>query len=104
MSGPARQPAETWTEPAAETLTLMEAIGIARRTVAALTDLPLDAVASSERHPEGGWRVVVDAIESPARLGDNDLIASHEVVLGADGALLGFSRLRRYRREEADPA
>jgi len=92
-----------WAEPqSAQPLTLLEALAVARRTVSMLTDCPVDGIAQSARRAEGGWRVVVDAIEAPARMGDNDLLSAHEVLLAADGELEGFSRLRRYHREDGD--
>jgi hypothetical protein len=91
---------ESWTEESRAPVRLLEAIAIARRTVAMLTELPIDSVAGCERTAGGGWRIVVDAVEAKARMGDDDLLATHEVILAADGELAGFSRLRRYRRED----
>jgi hypothetical protein len=79
---------------------LVEAIAIARRCTEDLTSLPVDGISASGRHGENGWRVVVEVIESPARLGDNDLISKHEVLLSGDGELTGFSRIGRYHRED----
>ena len=85
---------------AASPAALPEAIRIARRAVSAVTDLPIDAVAHTEFTDEKTWKVVVDVIESRARMGDNDLLAAFEVHIGADGEVLFCSRSRRYRREE----
>jgi len=79
---------------------LLDAIAIARKTAADLTGHPVDGIAASGRHGEGGWRVVVDVIESPARMGENDLLSSHEVLLTGAGEVIGFSRVSRHHRED----
>ena len=89
-----------WSSEAVGPVALVEAIAIARRATAEMTGLPLDGISSSGRHGEGAWRIVVEVIESPARLGDNDLISMYEVLLTEQGELTGFSRLGRYHRED----
>lgn len=89
-----------WEQEAAGPVALVEAIAIARRCTREMTGLPIDGISASGRHGEQGWRVVVEVIESPARLGDNDLISMHEVLLTAAGELTGFSRIGRYHRED----
>lgn len=91
---------EAWADEAAGPVALVEAIAIARRCTGEMTGLPIDGISASGRHGEGGWRVVVEVIESPARLGDNDLISMHEVLLTEQGELTGFSRVGRYHRED----
>ena len=46
--------------------------------------------------------MVVDLVESVARMGENDLLAAYEVTIGVDGELKHFTRLRRYRREDME--
>lgn len=70
----------------------------ARQAVAFFTELPIDAVASCKPAPPG-WIAHVDVVESRARLGDNDLIATYEVRLTQAGEVEGLTRLRRYRRD-----
>lgn len=77
-----------------------EAVAIARRTVHGITELPIDAVSHCQRQDDQTWNVVVDVIESAARLGDNDLVAAFEVRIDQHGEVLSCSRTRRYRREE----
>lgn len=77
-----------------------EAMGIARRSVAAMMDLKIDTVSHCELEDGGAWKVVVDVVESAARMGDNDLLAAYEVTIAPDGDLKHFTRLRRYRRED----
>ena len=81
-------------------LTLVEAMSLARRSVALFTELKIDGVASCERS-EAGWRVVVDVVEAAARMGDNDLLASYEVAIGADGEVERYARVARYHRDDA---
>jgi hypothetical protein len=84
------------------TPTLLEAMGAARRAVTAMTGLEVDSVSHCEKAETGIWLVVVDVIESMARMGDNDLLAAYEVQIGGDGALSKFTRLKRYHREDRD--
>jgi|OM-RGC.v1.030106429 Gas vesicle synthesis protein GvpO. len=82
-------------------LSLVEAMSLARRSVALFTELKVDQVATIEPAEQGGWRVVVDVIEAAARMGDNDLIASYEVILGAQGEVARYARIGRYHRDDA---
>ncbi len=89
--------------PDAETgkaLTLVEAMSLARRSVALFTELKVDSVATCERGEEG-WRVVVDVVEAAARMGDNDLLASYEVIIADAGEVRRYGRVGRYRRDDA---
>jgi hypothetical protein len=81
-------------------LGLAGAIARARDELSVLTQLPLDAVASTRRLPDGGWSIVMDLIESPARMGDNDLLSTYEVELGDAGDVTRIERIARYRRED----
>jgi len=96
---PARAPDPAWAREAAAPIGLMEAMRLARAAAAELSGLPVDGIAASARTPEGGWRIVVDVIESPARMGENDLLSAQELLFAPDGALEGYARLNRYRRE-----
>jgi hypothetical protein len=95
-----RDPHAAWERETTGPVALIEAIAIARRCTAEMTGLPIDGISASGRHGDGGWRIVVEVIESPARLGDNDLISMHEVLLTDQGELTGFSRVGRYHRED----
>ena len=83
-------------------LSMMEAVGLAKSAVASMTILPFDSVGGCERQTEGGWTVAVDVIESVARMGDNDFLATYVVHLDAMGDLLNLTRTRRYHREDRD--
>ena len=83
-------------------LSMKGAIGVAKEAVASLTILEFDSVGRCERRAEGGWTVMLDLIESVARMGDNDLLATYEVQIDADGEPVQVSRTRRYHREDRD--
>ena len=81
---------------------LRDAIAIARRAVAGITEQKIDAVALCEKQDGGVWHVVLDVIDSPARMGDNDLLAAFEVHIDESGEVVFCSRTRRYRREDRE--
>lgn len=81
-------------------LGLSGAIARAREEVSLLSQQPVDAVTRSEGDGNGGWVIVLDLLESPARLGDNDLLTTYEIVLDANGDAVRMERIARYKREE----
>lgn len=81
-------------------LTLPGAIAKARLAIGAITDAPIDAVRSCVKGGDGIWTATVEVIESPARLGDNDLLSAYEMKIDATGDLLEFQRTGRYHRED----
>ena len=91
--------AEAWAQDRAAPIALVQAMSIARAGAAELSGKPVDSVVSAEAAPDG-WRVQVDVVEGPARMGNNDLLATYDLRLAPDGALVGFDRVRRYHRED----
>lgn len=85
-------------------LTLPDAITKARLAIAAITTAPMDSVKSCVRDGDGHWVATVEVIESPARMGDNDLISAYEMTMDSRGELLGFQRVGRYHREDGAAA
>ena len=83
-------------------LSMMDAIVQAKTAVATMTVLQFDQIARCERQTDGGWTVVIDVVESVARMGDNDLLASYEVRIDAEGEPVNVARTRRYHREDRD--
>ncbi len=81
---------------------MIDAIGAARKFVSDLTRLPIDSLALCKEKDEGGWVIVFDVIESPARMGDNDLLSSYEIYLDSYLSMTHFARQRRYHREDRD--
>ncbi len=51
---------------------------------------------------DDGWCVVVDVLELPRIPDTTSLLASYEVRIDQDGELMGYRRVRRYRRGSAD--
>ncbi len=80
-------------------LSMMEAAHKAREAAAALSGASVDSVASCERR-ESTWVATVDVLETKARLDNNDLLSTYRIQLDGDGEIAGFSRLRRYYRNE----
>ena len=83
---------------------MAEAIAIAKAEIGAINDFPIDQVIRSERTADGGWRIVLEVIESPARMGENDFLAAFSISLDQIGSLAGIERVSRYRREESGGA
>lgn len=75
------------------------AIALARGAVESFTGQTIDAVAACSRL-DTGWRLLIDVVEAPARLGDNDLLATFEIELDAAGEVVAFRRTARYNRSE----
>lgn len=86
-------------EVAAPPLNTLRVTVLAKEAVHAITGFKADAVSRCEKK-ENGWRAVVDALESKARVGDNDLISTYEIELDLAGEVTGYKRLRRYYRTD----
>lgn len=85
-----------------DALNMMGAISAAKAAVEAMTGQQTDSIVTCARATEGNWTVSVDVIESFARMGDNDLLATYQVELDAQAELINFNRLRRYHREDQE--
>ncbi len=83
-------------------LTMLEAIAAAKSAIGTMTGQTIDSVAQCARHDNDHWSVSIDVIESMARLGDNDLLATYQVEIGSNAELVQFNRVRRYHREDQD--
>ncbi|MCK0094104.1 gas vesicle protein [Yoonia sp. F2084L] len=83
-------------------LTMLEAIAAAKSAVNSMTGQDIDSIVQCSRSAETVWTVALDVIESLARMGDNDLLATYEVQIDAQANLIQFNRLRRYHREDKD--
>ncbi|MDX8348474.1 gas vesicle protein GvpO [Cognatiyoonia sp. IB215446] len=81
---------------------MLEAISAAKSAVSSMTGQSVDAIVECKRRDGNDWSVSIDVIESHARLGDNDLLATYLVEIGSSGEVVGFCRLRRYHREDRD--
>jgi hypothetical protein len=72
----------------------------AKETVCEITGRDVELVSKCEKDDQA-WTIVLDIIESKARISDNDMIASYELILDLAGDLQRYMRLRRYRRGDA---
>ena len=83
-------------------LGLNDAIAIARRSVVGIVDQQIDAISHCQKQDDESWHIVIDVVDSVARMGDNDLLAAFEVHVDPAGEVIFCSRTRRYRREDRD--
>ncbi|MBY8876113.1 gas vesicle protein GvpO [Actinacidiphila acidipaludis] len=67
-----------------------------------LVDHTVEGASAVTRRDDDGWRVGVDVIEVRRIPDTTSLMATYEVDLDSGGALLGYRRVRRYRRCDAD--
>lgn len=81
-------------------LVLMEALALAQRVAEQLSGRSVDSVVNSEPNDQGGWNIDIDVLEAKAKMGTNDLLSCFRIGLAPDGSLIGYSRLRRYHRED----
>jgi len=81
---------------------MLDAIVAAKSAVSSMTGQPVDSVVECTWLEESGWSVSIDVVESHARLGDNDLLATYQVEIDSNAELTRFSRLRRYHREDRE--
>ena len=77
-----------------------EALTRAREALAMINPAPVDCVSSCELREDGTWLATIDVIESPARMGDNDLLSSYEMTLKSTGDLVDLKRTARFYRED----
>lgn len=79
-----------------------EAARVAADNLGALIDHPLDGTSSIRRAEHDGWFVGLDVVEVRRIPDTTSLLATYEVELDAVGELVGYRRVRRYRRCDAD--
>lgn len=76
----------------------------AREEIAEMTGLEAEGVTSLEHVDDGTWRVTVEVLELSRIPETDDLLGSYAVELDEDGEVLGYRRLGRYARSQAEPA
>lgn len=79
-----------------------EAIRSARDVIAELTGKDPEGISGVGRADDGGWTISVDVVELARIPSSTDLLATYEVCLDADGALVDMERSRRYARNQID--
>lgn len=73
----------------------------ALRQMAELTGKEPEGV-SGVQPSDDGWTVTVDVVEDRRIPSTSDVLASYEAVLGEDGELMSYRRVRRYARGRGD--
>ena len=76
----------------------------AREELADITGLEAEGVTALEQEDDGTWRVTVELLELSRVPETDDMLGSYEVELDEDGEIIGYRRLRRYARSQADRA
>ncbi|MGL4243552.1 MAG: gas vesicle protein GvpO [Beijerinckiaceae bacterium] len=90
-------------QPKVEPMNTLKITVTAKAAVQEITGFKADAVTRCEQR-DGGWFAIVDVLESKARVGDNDLISTYELIMDAAGDVTSYKRLRRYYRTERGAA
>jgi hypothetical protein len=62
--------------------------------------MPVEVVSRCEK-AQAGWCVLVEVLETKARITDNDVLATYQLDLDSEGDLLGYERTSRYTRSRA---
>jgi hypothetical protein len=75
---------------------------LARDQLSEITELDAEAVTSLSRAEDGTWKVTVELLELERIPNTDDVLGSYEAQLDGDGNLLGYRRVRRYTRSQAD--
>jgi hypothetical protein len=74
----------------------------AKRELSEITGLEAEAVTSLARADDGTWKVTVELLELERVPNTDDVLGSYEAEIDEDGVLIGYRRLRRYARSQAD--
>ncbi|MEM1273969.1 MAG: gas vesicle protein GvpO [Pseudomonadota bacterium] len=85
-------------------LGMAEVVKRARAELAAINNYPVDAVIRCDKDADGAWTVVLEVIESPARMGENDFLAAYALTIDGHGDVTAIDRTDRYRREDGRSA
>ena len=83
-------------------LTGRQAVHEAREQLFELIGRPVEQVLGVERGDDGDWEVVVQVLELERIPNSTDVLGAYRVTLDDDGEIVGYRRLRRYVRSQAD--
>jgi len=83
-------------------LTGREAVREAREQLFELIGRPVEQVLSMERDDDGDWQVLVQVVELERIPNSTDVLGAYRVTLDDDGEVVGYRRIRRYVRSQAD--
>jgi Gas vesicle synthesis protein GvpO len=87
--------------PGRPAMTAAEAAKAALREIADLTAKQPEGITGVE-HTEDGWLVGIELVEDQRIPSSADILATYEIILGPDGDLLSYRRVRRYARGRGD--
>ena len=79
---------------------LRDVVDRIRREFADVTGLEPEATTGIERTTDG-WAALIDVVELARVPRSTDVLATYEVTADAEGSVLSFDRVHRYRRSEA---
>jgi len=80
-----------------------DVIGRVREEFPALLGRPIESVLGFEHsEDDGNWHVTVQVLELSRVPPTTDVLGAYAVTLDSDGEVVGYRRLRRYHRNQAD--
>ena len=80
-----------------------DAVARVREELPQLLGRPIESVLGFERsEDDGNWHVTVAVVEMSRIPPTTDVIGAYAVTLDSDGELMGYRRVRRYHRNQAD--
>jgi hypothetical protein len=79
-----------------------DAVREARGQLAELIGRPVEQVLGMERDDDGGWQVTVQVVELERIPNSTDVLGCYRVDVDSGGEVVGYRRLRRYNRSQAD--
>ena len=77
------------------------AAALAQQHIEELTGKQVESVSGLSRQPDG-WTVTVELVELERVPPTTDILASYRVELDQDGELMGYDRVSRYYRNQAE--
>ena len=83
-------------------LTGRQAVREAREQLFELIGRPVEQVLAIERDDDGDWQVLVQVVELERIPNSTDVLGAYRVNLDEDGEVVGYRRIRRYVRSQAD--
>jgi hypothetical protein len=79
-----------------------KALGQAKQLLAELTGLKPGTITAVDLDEDGTVKVTMEMVELERVPNTMDVLGSYEVVLGKDGQLRGYRRVRRYHRSATE--
>jgi Gas vesicle synthesis protein GvpO len=83
-------------------LTGRQVVRLAREQLFELIGRPVEQVLSMERDDDGDWQVLVQVLELERVPNSTDVLGAYRVTLDDGGDVVGYRRIRRYVRSQAD--